>query len=155
MTATIQSREVARDKWATLMETALVTGGIIDAVYGYQVKEMGGKASVLVITSDGTDRSTGTFDPTPIAIQYFSFHLFVRYAKGDWTEANSEDFLDTFEKKVSEVIVDYCDRIGEKDPEWTRTWFDGPSEPDVFIDIEGREYRHEMIRIACEVYNSA
>lgn len=144
MTSDVINRETVRDQFAQLLSDELIgVGKPVEAVYNYQVGDLEGKSSVLVVTSAGSNRgSVVVFNNTIFLLEVVSFVL---YSSENWTEAQSEDQLDLLEKSVADVVVEANDS-----DIWQSVEFNGESTIDV-IDIGGVDYRYEVIPLRITV----
>ena len=162
MTFIAVNRKTVRKAWASRLATNIAgSGKPAQVVYDYQKADFDAvvpagtevpDTRVVVVTSDGTEG-----DPllTGAAASVFLLtHIFVLYARGSWTEENSEDAIDDISQAViSQAILD-ADRREEDEPEWLRITEMQRSEVDSVM-IEGLEYRHEAIALTFDVGNSA
>lgn len=145
MTTNTLNRSAVRAALATDLAAVLVGAGLpAQTVYAYQVGDFGTENPVVVITSNGSDRSRFN-DPDAIweDVLYFAIHIFVLYAleDGSWTEEQSEDRLDLIEKTISDYVL-AASAVGGGDEIWLdgRTTVEAPS-------IGGLDYRHEVIPV--------
>lgn len=147
MPSNVINREAVRDQFAQLLSDALVgVGKPAEAVYNYQVGDLEGKSSVVVVTSAGSGRGSVVIANDTILL--LEVVTFVLYASENWTEAQSEDQLDLLEKSISDVVVDANDR-----GIWQSVEFNGESTIDV-IDIGGTDYRYEVIPLRITAWDN-
>lgn len=135
--------------------------------YKYQVGEfndtvdgVAANVSVIVITSDGTDRmEAGSKHMGPEQYIYLNVHLFVLYEKTaedgtvEWTESQSEDQIDDMEA----AFMIWCDaNIDRRDESVIPPWMEMEVLTRSKITsafIEGIEYRHEEFALQFTVAN--
>jgi len=160
MTATKQSRQVAREKLTTLAQAYMVgSGKPCQAVYSYQKAKLVGVTPCLVIASYDTE--PGDADNDNSEKQRFTAHSFTRYEvigtgsvnSPEYTEQDSENDMDTMSKQFRELCDAYSDRSAEVAPEWLYMLV-GRSEIDSYTDLEGNEFRHEAFPITMIVPNA-
>lgn len=128
----VPSREVARDQLVGLMSDT----GAFTAVFGYEVKDLGGKSKVLTVHSDiQTYSREGAGDGGGAELRY-------RYWLTWWVyrddAATAEDTLDTLAQVVLQAIEDNRQVAGK----WEELTTVGESEPG-YIILEGEQYRRE------------
>ena len=148
MTVVFVDRTVVQNALATLLQAALVgTGKPAQAVYAYQVADIGTQTPVVIVTSPGSNRRNPFKSPRDTSLVYLDVHVLVLYASpaDSWTEANSEAALNTIEKLINGVVAD-----NDETATWMHIDFAGQTRIDPVI-IAGKEYRYEVIPLVTEV----
>ncbi len=144
---TISERETVREALAGLLAAEMIgEGKPLQAVYPYLVGDFGGQSPVLVLGSAGTQRVLTTKRVQTTTL-YVHAHVFVLYADGSWTEADTEALLDTIEAGVAAVVQ--ANRTGAA---WNFLTYADRSRTDA-VTVGGAEYRREIIPLAMEVYS--
>lgn len=154
--ASVQSRKTVRKAFATLLQTEL--GSLVAVVYDHQADSLDEQSPAVTVTGGETDRTLtpGIMENSTIALYV---DIFVRYqqqsATPPWTEADSEDRIDDIEQVVSNTVLKYGSNLeGDKSYPWLLMVTSGQSNINPAI-MDGIDYRHESIRILCEVSNTA
>jgi hypothetical protein len=145
------SRETPRDALATLLNTALVgVGKPCQAFYGYQVTDFGGQSPVAMLVSAGSDRDQQTMSTRRKSFFSFQVVSFVLYADpgSSWTEANSQDTLDTIEQVVDETVA-----ANLVTSDWDDIGYDGRSQTGIVQILGGDTYRYEIIPVKVTVFH--
>ena len=148
MPSNVPSRKTAREALAALLDTKFSSDW---DVFNYKVKQFGGKARNIVVTSAGSRRTiTGARaaeSDSSFRFRVFVFVLFASTAEA-WTPQNSDDEIDTAEKNISDVCND-----NQTNANWRRLYVDGESDPDMIVDEGGQTFRREIIIIRADVYS--
>lgn len=142
----IQSRQVIREKFQSLLEARLVgTGKPCQAVYAYQKAKLVGVVPCAVIVS-------GDINPLDLVhdLVHIGVHTFSYYETSDMTEQVSENYMDSMAADVRAFAVEYADRTQENAPEWLEMGMD-KTQVDSYTDLEGNEFRHEYFPFICRV----
>lgn len=148
MTTIFIDRTVLQNALVGLLQTALVgTGKPVQAVYAYQVADIGTQSPVVIVTSNGSHRRNPEKSLRNTSLIYLDVHVLVLYASpaDGWTEANSEAALNTIEKGIDGVVAD-----NNETSSWMNLDFAGKSEIEPTV-IGGKEYRYEVIPLVAEV----
>lgn len=149
---TIINRKTARGQLGTLLSAALVgTGKPAQAVYSYKVSDFQGASPVVVVSSEGADRTQATQQLRNNTHFYYNIFVFVLYKDevSSWTEQNAEDKIDDIEQLIAGVIVDNCYLSGY----WNDLSKNGPSTTDI-IEVGGVQYIRESIPVVAQVMDN-
>jgi len=141
------NRETVREVLAELLQTALVgSGRPAQAVYSYQVGDLGGQSPVVVVSSAGSERQRLSFQGSRATFR-LNVYVFVLYTDGsDWNEDDAEERLDLIEKTIAETVD-----VSQRTAFWESVGYAGETVCDS-VEIGGEEYRRETIPIWVEVY---
>ena len=147
MTTVFVDRTLVQTTLATLLTAALVGAGKpVQAVFDYQVDDIGTKSPVVIVTSKGSNRRNPEKSARNKSWVYPDVHVLVRYSNGTgWTPRDSEVALNTIEKLIAGVVAD-----NQETTVWMSLDFNGQSEIEPVV-ISGKEYRYETIPLAAEV----
>ena len=153
MTTIPVDRLVVRNALADLFTAELVgIGKPVQAVYPYQVADIGTNSPVIIVTVSGSQRRNPEHSLRSASLVYLDVHVLVLYANPKatpaWTEEDSEDRLDLIEKSVTQVVIDN-NGDDQKKP-WMLLDFAGRTEIEPVV-IGGREYRYEVIPLSAEM----
>ena len=144
-----QSRELIRDAFAELLDTALVPTPA-QAVYGYQVGDFGGQSPVVTVSSGPIQRVLQSFGGCWRTRVQLLVHVFVLYSdKAAWGEDDAEDALDTIEAAVANVLL-ANQSYNSGGAHWNGITYAQPTQPDG-VEIGGVEYRREIIALEFDV----
>lgn len=141
------SRETVRKAFASVLQATLVSGGLAQAVYGYQVGDFGGQSPVVVVASGPILRERRSLGPCYHTTATLMVYVFVAYADqaSGWTEADAEDRIDAIEVSVADALLANTSTINWSDGRYVQpTQLDG-------VEIGGKEYRRELITIEMEI----
>ncbi len=140
------SRKTVRDALTTLLSTALVTGGLAQAVYGYRVGDFRGQSPVVVVSGAGSRRARLTRQGSAATFG-LQVDVFVVYAvTGSWTEAQAEDALDGLEAAIAGVVD-----ANQVTAQWQALDY-GEWSQRVDVEVGGVEYARESVKLLVEVY---
>jgi hypothetical protein len=144
------SRETARDALATLLEAALVgSGKPCEAFYGYQVADFGGRSPIAMLVSDGSERDQQTMSTRRVSVFHFLIVSFTLYKGASWTEAQSQDAMDSIEQIVDETLAANL----VNGTTWSDIGYDGKTSTGIVQILGGDSYRYESIPIRVVVYH--
>lgn len=151
MTVTLIDRATVRGQLAALLTTGLVgTGKPVQAVYSYRIGDFGGRSPIVIVTSDGSDRSK--LAQVSRAKTTFSFivYVFVVYntMDGNWTEGDAETRLDLIEKTISQIVIENDSVPGQ----WAILSRSESKTDDV--ELGGALYRREIIPVEVTLYEN-
>lgn len=143
----VQSRQVVREKFQSLLQARLVgTGKPCQAVYAYQKAKLLGVVPCAVIVS-------GDINPLDLVhdIVHIGVHTFSLYETDDMTEQESENYMDSMAADIRAFAIEYADRTQEQpEPEWLEMGME-KTQVDSYTDLEGNEFRHEYFPFICRV----
>lgn len=146
MAANAVNREVARDRIASLLSTALVTSNIAQAVYSGKVADFEGRSPIVVVTSTSSLREYKYMGTNTDWHNWFSFNIwvFVSFSIGD---QEAEDRLDLIEKEIADTLMDNVSDLGY----WDLIEFNGETDAGADVIVGGTPYRREIIPIRVRV----
>ena len=142
MPSNVTHRTDIRQVLAALLETALVgTGKPADVVYRYRKSKIDKNFAICVCSSNVNREKQA--QPTRVT-NYIDLEImiFTIYAADNFTEEQSEDKADDLEKAVSDVLMD-----NDSTDDWEQLAFNGDSEYDVAVLVNGKTYRIETIPV--------
>lgn len=148
--ASPKSRELARDRLATLLETELVdtTPKIAMKVYNHHPLDFSddGSPAVLVLSSGIARPKAGVGSQQYRAMVRLEIVTFVpKAAKGStWTAEKVEDRLDALEVRIAKAVAEHQGEAGY----WQNIWYQDGAYSDIFPSTLGGEaYMSERIFI--------
>jgi len=116
------SRELVRDKLATLLAAALVGTGLpVKTVSASKVENLKGNTPLVVVLSGGSDRQRETFQGSRAAFRLM-IQTWVRQTASGWTQAQAEDAMDTIESLIAGVVEE-----NQGTDDWETLDYDGES----------------------------
>lgn len=158
MTA-LPNRSAVRAAFAAVLTAGLTgPGQLVQAVYGYTVKDFGAKMPVLVVGSGGTEQALRSMDIVPgYLLDLWTFVLYAEVTEDGtlvtmsnvpvWSEADSELALDAIEAAVRAVI----DRNQSNGENWQAIDYAGASTADI-IQVGDQSYRREHTLLRFKTY---
>lgn len=136
------SREVARDALVTLLEAALVGGGLpAKTVQGSKATALEGITPLVTVLSAGTERVALTYQGTQATFNYSILIWVLQTGAGGWTLANAEDALDDIERRIAGVLESNL-----RTAEWSEIDYSGPTRV-ADVAVAGVPYYVESIPI--------
>jgi hypothetical protein len=114
-----------------------------EEVFPGKVSSFNGKSPVLVLGSNGTDRTQYAGNlPSPVfGIDIFVFSI-LKDIERNFTELDSEDAMDDIEFQISQLVAQ--NQVAD---EWQSITYSTPTQIDPSIMIDGNEYNCEVISL--------
>jgi hypothetical protein len=146
------SRAPARKYVAELLEDALVGDNKpVDAVYPYQVYDIGSLSKVVFVSSGPSTRRQLGFGGELCRTQILlDLHLLVLYSdiESGWTDEHAEDALDEIEAMIADVV-----QANMTSEYWSIISYNeeglGVSDS---VAISGKVYKREIVSLRMEVF---
>lgn len=144
MASDAANRQTVREHLATLLQTSLDSA---QQVYDYLPNDFGGQTPVVCVTSMGSERAQIGFGEDYNTAFRLGIIVYVAYAERgtSYGEDDAEDVLDTLEKEIADVLMDYRQVSGK----WDSLTHEGATNID-YIEIGGQMYKSEVIPVTIE-----
>ena len=142
------NRKAARQKIATDLAGVLVgTGKPAQAVLNHRPFQIT-KTPLVFVTSAATEDNSPNHAVENVYFDY-DIHTICLYSdEVAWHETNAEDALDDIEQ----IVRAYCRANRTLSGYWSHLQYDGPTNAaDVDFDVDGVNFRHEIIRVRVHV----
>ena len=150
---TVANRKQWRAAISSDLTTALVTSGLVQALYAGQVGNFGGQSPVVIVSSAGSDRPSDNYATQSTAL-FFNLDVFVLYADSvnGFDEMDAENAIDDIEAAVADWVQSNATRTPTSGVGWTLLGYAGRTGADIGpATIGGQEYRREQIGLRVNI----